>query len=185
MPHTLNIDGVSENAFDLQMLVHSSKSFCATHHVAWGEESPGEFDWEYYFGWLKSSLCEKLIRSAITLRMLQDILAADDMQESTDLENYQADSIDGIQLGTIHEGSFRLSLREMCNKIIHANDTQLDWHDDNGFQWWTGSVFLFGTKRGAEWKLELNVESFAMAANRYIDVVANNVDFHHLYKYDT
>lgn len=120
MPHTLNIDGVTENAFDLQMLVYSSKSFCAKHQIAWGGESPGEFDWEYYFGWLKSSLCEKLIRSAITLRMLQDILAADDMQESIDLENYQDDSIAGIQLGIIHEGSFVLR----CAKCATRSSTQ-------------------------------------------------------------
>ena len=185
MPHTLNIDGVSESLFQLQMLIHSSKSFCAKHQISHGNNSNAEFDWDYYFGWLKSSICEKLIQSSITLRIMQDILLADDTQEPTDLQRYQTDAISGIQIGTVHEGSFKLTLRETCNKIIHATDTQLDWHEDVDYQWWTGNIWLFGSNHGSEWKLELNIEAFAIAANRYVDRVSDGVDWYHLYKYDT
>ena len=56
MPHTLNIDGVSESLFHLQMLAHGSKSFCAKHQISYEDDGDAEFDWNYYFGWLKSSM---------------------------------------------------------------------------------------------------------------------------------
>jgi hypothetical protein len=184
MPHTLNIDGVSESLFLMQSLVHGSKTFCEKHKIKWGEESEQEFEWEYYFGWLKTTLCEHLIRSSITLRMFQDILKGYD-QEGLDLDAHQVAAIDGLTIGIVHEGTFKLTLREAFNKIIHATDTQLDWNEEEEFQWWSGRVWLLGSNRGTEWKLELDVEAFAIATNRLIDSLGGDVDWHHLYKYDT
>lgn len=184
MPHSLNIDGVSENAFELLMLAHSSKSFCAKHSSQWGNDDVAEFDWNYYFGWLKSSICEKLIRTAITLRMAQDILLADEMQDPAALRSYLADSVAGIELGMVRRGAFDLTLRETCNKIIHATDTHLDWHQEDGYEWWTGKVWLFGTNRSEAWEVELNAEAFATAANRYVNFISDGIDWHHVYKYD-
>lgn len=186
MPHVLNIDGTSENLFHLQMLVHSSKSFCAKHQISYGDYGNAEFDWYYYFGWLKTSISEKLIESAIKLRMMLDLLHdPDNIQHSGDLKRYETDAISGIQLGTIHKGSFKLTLRETFNKIIHATEIKLDWEEEGNFQWWTGNVILFGSKGSEEWELELNIESFAIAANRYIDITSEEVDWYHIYKYDT
>lgn len=141
-------------------------------------------EWEYYFGWLKSILCEHLIRSSITLRMFHDILKGYD-QEGLDLEAHQTLAVKELTLGTVHEGSFKLTLREAFNKIIHATDTQLDWIEDENYQWWSGKIWLFGTNRGAKWKLELDVEAFSIATNRLIESLGNDVDWHHLYKYDS
>lgn len=184
MPQALNIDGVSENSFELLMLVHSSRSFCAKHSIRWENDDVVEFDWNYYFGWLKSLICEKLIRTAITLRMVQDILIADEMQDPAVLRRYQVDSVSGIELGMVRKGVFDLTLRETCNKIIHATDTQLDWHQEDGYEWWTGKVQLFGSNRSEAWELELNTEAFAIAAKRYVDFVSDGVDWYHVYKHD-
>ncbi|MCA9102848.1 MAG: hypothetical protein KDA63_16930 [Planctomycetales bacterium] len=185
MPHTLNIDGVSESLFLLQTLVHSSKSFCGKHKIQYADETEEEFNWDYYFGWLKTSICENLIRSSITLRMLQDILAADEGQEPTELQRYQNDAISRLRLGDVQRGSFELTLREVFIKIIHATDTQLDWNEEVDFEWWSGSVWLYGVNHGSDWALKLNVEAFATAAACYIDFIEENIDWHHLYKHDT
>lgn len=183
MPHTLNIDGLSEGLFFLQNLCHASRSFCQKHQVEWRGDHGSEFDWEYYFGWLKSSLCEHLIKTAITLRMLEDIVAHDSEGEFK-TSKYYAEACQGLELGTVVEGTFTLSLREAFNKIVHATDTQLDWNKEEGYQWWSGSVFLYGKKGQQEWKVRLDVESFAIAAHRFIESIGSNLDWHHLYKYD-
>ncbi len=170
--------------FLLQGIIHGSRTFCEKHQIKYREESRQDFDWEYYFGWLKSILCKHLIKSSITLRMLQDILRDYD-QEGLDLDAHQKEAMEGLSLGIVHEGTFILTLREAFNKIIHATDTQLDWHDEENFQWWSGRVWLFGKQRGAGWKVELDVEAFAVATNRLIESLGNDVDWHHLYKYDS
>lgn len=184
MPHTFNIDGAGENSFEILMLVHGSKSFCQKHSIQWENEDVAEFDWSYYFAWLKSSICERLIRTAITLRMTHDILFADETQEPEPLKRFQTDSVSGIELGVVLKGSFVLTLREACNKIIHASDTQLDWRQEVGYEWWTGNVLLLGSNRGDEWELKLDTEAFATAANRYVNFVSDGVDWYHVYKHD-
>ena len=78
MPHSINIDGIFESLFLLQNLVYASPSFCDLHKIRWAGEAKGEFDWYYYFGWLKSIVCEHLIQVSIKLRMLEDILKANE-----------------------------------------------------------------------------------------------------------
>lgn len=183
MPHSLNIDGISEGLFLLQNLCHASQSFCEKHLIEWGETHETEFDWEYYFGWLKSNLCENLIKTAITLRMLEDIVVSDSEGELKP-SAYYAEACRNLDLGTVLEGDFTLTLREAFNKIVHATDTQLEWNDEDGYQWWSGCVFLYGKKNGHDWKLCLDVEAFAIAAHRFIEGISSKIDWYHLYKYD-
>jgi hypothetical protein len=183
MPHSLNIDGVSESLFLIQTLAHGSKSFCETHQIKWGEEVASEFQWDYYFGWLKSLLCENLIKSSITLRMLQDIVTAQE-QDGLDLSLIEASAMFGLSLGTVSQGGFSLTLRESFNKIIHATDTLLVWEDSGDSEFWTGRIILTGRLRASEWKLELDVINFCIAANRFVESVGGEVDWNRLYKYD-
>lgn len=183
MPHSLNIDGISEGLFLLQNLCHASRSFCEKHRIEWGESRDNDFGWEYYFGWLKSTLCENLIKTAVTLRMLQDIVVSNSEGELQP-SRYDSEACKNLDLGTVLEGNFKLNLREAFNKIVHATDTKLDWNDEDGYQWWSGCVFLYGRRDGIDWKLCLNVESFAIASHRLIEGMGNDIDWQHLYKYD-
>ena len=183
MPHTLNIDGVSESLFVIQSLAHGSRSFCETHHIKWADETERDYDWNYYFGWLKSLICEHLIKSSITLRMIQDIVSARG-QEDLDLAAIEAESVAGLTLGIVHQGGFALTLRQSFNKIIHATDTQLEWQDTEDAEFWTGRIILTGNFKSSEWRLELDTLSFCTAAKRFVDNLAGQVDWHRLYKYD-
>lgn len=185
MPHSINIDGTSESLFLLQNLGHASPSFCSLHKIRWGE-AKGGFDWDYYFGWLKSIVCEHLIQVSIKLRMLEDILKANDEQvdQEVDFASLDASARQGLDLGRFHEGTGTLTLREAWNKVIHATDTQFDWDEKEDHEAWSGTVWLSGSVRGKNWKVELNVEAFSIATSRYLDRLESNVDWHHLYKYD-
>lgn len=182
MPHAINIDGISESLFLLQNLAHASESFCRTHKIAWGSEVRGDFDWNYYFGWLKSISCDHLIQISTKLRMLEDILKAN--CEEVDSASLDASAREGLAIGSFEGSTKVLTLRESWNKVIHATDTQFDWKEEKDFQYWTGGVWLFGRQGAEDWKVELHIEPFARASSRYLEEVGAKVDWYHLYKHD-
>lgn len=184
MPHLLNIDGISESLFLLQNLVHGSQSFCAKHQISReNEETKSEFDWEYYFQWLKSISCEHLIKISIKMRMLEDILESN--VEDIDIKMLDTDSRKGLNLGYFHEGTEILTLRESWNKVIHAIDIRFQWDDKKDYEVWNGKILLSGKKGNKEWKLELDVEPFITATFRYLQQLETSIDWYHLYKYDS
>ncbi len=81
MPHAINIDGIHESLFILQQLSFASKSFCKTYKIVNGESGHSEIDWYYYYGNLKSLMCENIIGASIKLRILEDIIKADEGNE--------------------------------------------------------------------------------------------------------
>ena len=182
MPHAINIDGISESLFILQNLVHASPSFCRRHKISYGGESRGDFDWDQYFGWLKSLSCDHLIQVSTKLRMLEDILRAN--EEDVDFPALDSTARKGLAIGSFDGSKKVLTLRESWNKVIHATDTQLDWKEESDHEFWTGCVWLFGKKGLEEWKVALQVEPFARASARYLEALEGQVDWHHLYKYD-
>jgi hypothetical protein len=147
-----------------------------------------EYEWDEYFGWLKVLVCESLIHLAVRIRILEDSAKAD--EQEIDWINIDQDSRRGLDLGKYHKGKEKITIRELCNKIIHATDISLDWssiaESDNGDspEYWTGIAWLFGKKGKSEWKLELNVEALCVALRRYIDALENAINWDGLYKYD-
>ena len=183
MPHRINIDGITESLFLLQNLVHASRSFCSANKITGTSNAEGEFDFDYYSGWLKLMACENLIQVSVRLRILEDIVKADG--DSVDFSVLDGEARKDIILGNCAEASTEnITLREAWNKIIHATETQLDWKAENGFEFWTGDVLLSGNKYGSGWKLVLHVKPFVIASTRFLDHLEQTVDFHHLYKYD-
>ena len=194
MPHRIDIDGISENLFILQNLSLASRSFCEKYRINQYSEEESEFDW-YYLGWLKSIVSEKLIDCAIKVRILQDFLREED--EEIDFADLDQRACSDLVLGQFHAGSDPLTLREACNKIIHATKVNLVWKDvasgadderaadEYRPEYWNGSVMLEGSKGNREWKLELYVVDFCIALERLLSELGDRVDWYHIYKYDT
>src|SRR6266496_6139201 len=132
MPHVINIDGISESLFVLQNLVHASPSFCRTHKIACGDKASGDFDWDYYFGWLKSLSCDHLIQVSTKLRMIEDILKAN--EEEVDFAKLDGAARKGLAIGSFDGSQKVLTLRDSWNKVIHATDTRLDWKEEQDFE---------------------------------------------------
>ena len=195
MPHRIDIAAISENLFILQNLSLASRTFCEKYRINRYSEGESEFDWYYYLGWLKSIVSEKLIECAIKVRILQDLLREED--EEIDFADLDQRACSGLALGQFHLGSDPLTLREACNKSLHATEVNLVWEDvasegedereadEDRPEYWNGSVMLEGTKGNREWKLELYIVNFCIALDRLLAELGDSVDWYHIYKYDT
>lgn len=71
---------------------------------------------------------------------------------------------------SVPEKSTSLSLRDACNKIIHANRVlfDLEIHPVTGVEYITPRVFLYGTKGKLTWRAELDVVRFCEACSNVI-----------------
>jgi len=186
MPHTLDVDGIHESLFLLQNLSSASEPFCRRHRIGRYAEESGDFGWDYYFGWLKSLLCNHLIQCATKVRILQDLLKEYD--EDLDVAALDKDALKGLEIGRFHIGQDRLTVREVCNKIIHATEITLDWAEiskKDETEYWSGVIWLEGAKGRKKWKLELRVSEFCTALSRLLIALEDQVDWYHLYKYDS
>ncbi len=185
MPHNVDIDGIHKSLFLLQNLCHASRSFCGTHRIHRDSDAEESLDWNYYRGWLKFLVCEYLNQCATRLRIIQDMLR--EHSEDIDFSAIDAASLSGLDIGSFHLGTDTLTLREACNKIIHATDVTLDWTDSDSaeqFEYWTRSLWLYGSKCRNDWKVELKIPALCTALSRLLDALEESTDWHHLYKYD-
>ncbi len=187
MPHRIDIDGISKRIFILNNLAFASKPFCETFQVDRGDEEDKPFGWTYYLGWLKSTVSESLIDTAIKIRVMNDFLKYEELG-ATNFREIEGKAISGTVVGRFLPSFKELSLRETCNKIIHAIEMNLKWIDgrneDSSFEFWNGNVILEGVKGKENWKCELNVITFCVVVERLLSILENEVDWHHIYKYD-
>lgn len=192
MPHRIDIDGIHQNLFILQNLVFGSKIFCTTYHINRMNESY-DFNWDYYLGWLKSIVSEKLIESSIKMRILQDFLH--DQDSSIDFKVIEEVACSNINIGSIiiADSVEPLTIRESCNKIIHALEMNLQWREillrkkkkgEFNPEFWSGVVELHGKKGSKEWLTLVNVIDYCVAIERVLIHLENNIDWNHVYKYD-
>ncbi len=186
MPHIIDIDGMYEELFVLSNLCYASPHFCKSHDIGRLCEEK-EYDWHYYFGHLKALVSKTLIHCSISLRVLQDFLKNNEDVDFASLDN---DARDSLVLGVFTRGSGNLTLREACNKIIHAIEFTLSWQDlevnasGETPEFWDGKVILQGERDGKEWQIHLNVLSFCTATHRFLKALEDDVDWYHLYKHD-
>jgi len=67
-----------------------------------------------------------------------------------------------LQRNTSHPAKETLTLREACNKIIHAKKVRLDMEeDDKGQRYLNPYIYIYGNQGEAEWKATLDVVLFA------------------------
>lgn len=186
MPYFLEIDDIHENLFILQNLCFASQSFCKntrTGRYAGDEESAA---WDHYFGWLKSIVSNRLITCAVKMRLLEDILRRH--AEDTNLACLEEEATAGLVFAKFPGDVPGASLREACNKIIHATEVSLTWkrlRGEKDLEFWTGIVLLEGDKRGNQWKVVLYVNEFCTALDRLLSALEESVDWYHLYKHDS
>jgi len=193
MPHTFSTDIIYEDIFILLNLCFASKAFCKEYNIAYYSEDDTEFNWDYYKGYLKYLVSEKLISCAIKIRMLHDLAIA--REEEFEYSNLDKECCEGLEIGRYPTSNEQLSIREACNKIIHATEVTMIWEEiqpsekktkSKGklFEYWNGNIMLEGTKSNNLWKLELFVRDFCIALGRLNAEFEDIIDWHHIYKYD-
>ena len=127
-----------------------------------------------------------VIETAIKVRMLQDFVEADDY--GVNLDKLDANARHDLVIGRCVKGRGKLTLRKSCNKIIHATEARLQWvnidSDENTPEYWNGRYDLWGSNRGKDWQVELDIESWCIAMIRFNKVIQESVDWYHVYKDD-
>jgi hypothetical protein len=157
MPHSINIDDIKQSVFILQNFCFASHAFCKKYEISEYSEAEEEFTWDYYYGWLRALVSEHLLQCAIKIRVLQDVVRENDEEE--EFKELEKQSQGDLVLGSLDGDNNLLTLREACNKIIHAVEVSLDWTpigcekdmpEDEAPQFWSGIVKLRGRKGNSD-----------------------------------
>lgn len=164
MSHAIDFDALDEKLFLLQQLVFASKPYCKRQAIG-NESDVGEANKDEYWGWIKSLTSNYLIECAVKTRVFHDYLRNSHFEN--DFDRIDADACQGLTIATISKGAFAITLRETCNKIIHATRVVLVWNDTRNNQYWGGKLLLLGKKGAESWELELNIGDWALAMTRY------------------
>jgi hypothetical protein len=170
MSHQLDLDGVLEKLVLLQHFAYGSKDYCR-ERLTGSEKDVGDGELDEYWAWVKGITSSYLLECAIRLRVLLDIIATG--EHAGKVDGMDATARSGLVIGKILEGEFELTVREVCNKIIHARNVVPVWESDtqqeSGFRYWSGSLELAGKKSGRDWRLLLHVAPWARSLQRFLD----------------
>lgn len=186
MPHSIDFDGLERKLFILQHICYASRQFCEKHGINRLEFDSSDFEWWEYSGLLKVIVSNTIIEVAIKIRMLQDFLQTDDY--GANLDKLDTNARHNLKIGLFSKGSGNLTLRESCNKVIHATEARLQWinidDDENLPEYWNGRYDLWGSNRGKEWQVELDVEAWCRSMIRFNKAIQESVDWYHVFKHD-
>lgn len=185
MTHSIDFDSIEARLFSLHHAVLGSRAFCERFKISRGSESPVEYEWWRYFGNLKALVSGTMIDAAIKIRMLQDIGRVED--EEFDANALQVEASRDLDIGST-EGGGALSLRDSCNKIIHATGAKLVWQEvgagEDVFEYWSGAYRLFGEQSGKAWVARVNVADWCMAMMRFNASFQERIDWARVLKWD-
>jgi hypothetical protein len=169
MSHELNLESVLEKLVLIQHFAHGSKEYCRERLIG-SEKDQGNAEFDEYWTWAKGLISSYILECSVRVRVLLDTVS--DKPEAKEIAQIDKESISGLVIGNITKGRFDLSIRESCNKIIHAKKVSPVWATavDNGveFQYWSGAFNLVGTKGSDEWELTLHVASWAKAVEKFL-----------------
>lgn len=125
---------------------------------------------EGYWDNVQKLVSDYLIQCATRTRIMQDFsdFSAEDPEYCPDKESFDKFPT----AAKILQGDFKLSLRECCNKIIHAKNVDLvkEAEASTNLEYWNGLCVLSGSKSKHTWKLELNIRVWVLAMRHYYSV---------------
>jgi hypothetical protein len=174
MTHIMDVSGTHEALFHLRHLASGSRDFCRGELLHFGADDYSPEEWETYQGQLTFLVSRSLINCAINLRLLQDTLRS----QSSASELSEAESDYGLRedlnLGEVLAGNFALTLRESCNKVIHATKLSLLFSESRTgkparrYSYWNGHVYISGEQSKCDWAASLNVAKWCTAVETYV-----------------
>jgi hypothetical protein len=118
------------------------------NRLSGSEQDAGDGAIDEYWGWVKAIVRNHSLEWSIKFRVLQDTVKGE--LEEAQLGTLDAQSRVGLALGTVTCGAFELTLRETCNKIIHAGRVVPQWATAEvggvEFNYWNGTLELSGDR---------------------------------------
>lgn len=173
--HAFNFDETSGRLAALHQVALGSQAYCQRFLLS-KEWKPGrEYEWWEYAGPLKSLVSTTLIEAAVKFRMLEDFVRSED--PDMDYQAIAADAIQGLVLAVSPSTSEPLSLRQTCNKIIHATGARMRWESagaaGDDYEYWSGVYAL--TVDGTT--IEINVPDWCTSGIRFLSLVQERIDW--------
>lgn len=174
MNHPINFYAIEEHANILKQLCCSSLEFLKQIEespAAYSSASEIEEEKLEYFDWLEYTVSNNLIEMCTKIRILLDSLdLPGDLPYSPEVEAYSK-FIDTV---LVIEGHAKCSLRECCNKTIHATSFELfKKYSDEGIHYWSEIVILTGSQYKNQWKIGLNIFKFCRSIQILISILRN------------
>ncbi len=178
-------DETSSDLFILRQLVHASRSFSESEKLRFGIPKENlDYDnipTKTYLNNLKPQVLTRLLRSAINLRTIYDIVGHES-NESSVTKLAEAASA-GSKLFRNAQGMSADGIHDAWNLVIHSTWTSLVWtrikngREIQGIGWpeevlpyfWSGWIVLLGQKHKVRWAIELNVEAFCKASAAFLE----------------
>lgn len=182
MSHHFDFMGMYETFFILRHLAIGSREYTKKERLnrkTWRNERDPDNDWAMYKGRLRTLVSNSLIECAAKFRVIQD--SVEDKVSKEEQFKIDEHSRDGLEIGTVQQGKFALSLRESCNKIIHATEFTLSFSDSPSskhsyaYSYWSGRCILSGSKGTEKWTLELSVYDWCIAMRNYLDELGGEI----------
>lgn len=186
MAHRLDVDSIHQNVFILLNVCYAAKPFAQQNDLTVGENSYvyGSF----YLPWLRSIVSEKLIDISIKMRIIFDMIRSYENEQGEGGEDYyrelkrtDREICEGYNIGSFIDTDEELTIREACNKIIHALDLRFitekgeedhvfDEESEQKRDWnyWSGSIDLMGEKGQGSWTVFLHVSEFCRAVEDFL-----------------
>jgi len=180
MSHSLDFFGLNERLFFLRHFIAGNKEFSRRERKYQGTQANPSKEWEFYSGRLRYLISNDLIEIAAKFRVMQDTVASQVPDDY--LRNLDKESMQGKSIGAVLHGDVSLTLRESCNKIIHANSFNLVFENARStvpshlYSFWNGICHLGGTHSKKQWKVALNVYRWADAMDYFLEELSFNVD---------
>lgn len=185
MTHSIDFKGIEERLFLLQQMALGSRAYCEERGICRRPFPQGSGGWLDYSGALQQLVSTYTIECAVKTRVVQDFIAAS--PRPVEMKRLEAEAIAGFALGIVHEGTFELSLRESCNKIIHATSVDLGWkkarlrNPSRQVEYWNGSLHLRGKQSKRPWHVELSVIDWAIGMENLHALLDDGTDWHAVY----
>lgn len=180
MPHQIYYSSIEEHLFLIEQIAHASLPCIKELHASLNTKKDEEwitsdFDLAHmeYTDWLEKTISDYLIQCATRTRIIQDSMAGD-FEQGHDPDKEAYDLFEDVAI--CHEGKIRLSLRECCNKVIHAKRFELDFvsEEQYPFSYWNGKCQLRGDNRGQPWHIEINLKRWVLAMKHYYECLKHS-----------
>lgn len=181
MSHSLDFIGLNERLFVLRHFIAGNKEYSRRARNYRGIRTDVFEDWVNYARRLRYHVSNDLIDMAAKLRVIQD--TAMEQVSAEIIRELDISCMDGKSLGSVLTGEFDLTLRESCNKIIHATSFSLTFRDARNTQppyqysYWNGICRLEGSRGKRLWRMELDVYKWADAIDWFLEELSGNVDW--------
>lgn len=169
MSHSIDLGAVAEKLVLLQHFAYGSDQYCR-ERLTGSEHDVGNGALDEYWSWVKGLVSGYTLECCIRLRVLLDTIA--DKPGADKIAALDASARSGLVIGQIITGRFDLTLREICNKVIHAKKVIPVWATGAKkgieFTYWSGDYDLSGTKGNEDWQLILHIAPWAKSVDQFL-----------------